>query len=189
MNQRQPASTRAILLRAMVIIAVMVVLFGGSVVGYGFVRNEPVKGHAEVIISAPREQVFALLADPRRTPEWRTEVEAIHDYRETGNGLAAWTEVSGGAELDLRISERVDNERIVIVVDDEFAHYRGEWVFTFSDHEGGTRLAVTEAGEVPNPFIRGMFHLLANRDKTQQAHLDSIRIYIEHLNRQHPEEP
>jgi uncharacterized protein YndB with AHSA1/START domain len=189
MDQRRPSSIRSILLRAMVIIAVLVVLFGGSVLGYGIIRSEPVRGNAQVEIHAPPEQVFALLADPRRNLEWRTDLDAIHDYRKDHAGLAAWTEVGGGGDMDLRMTERVENSRIVIVADDEFAHFRGEWVFTFEPRNGHTLLSLSETGEVPNPFIRGMFHLLANRDRTWQQHLDAVKTYMEHVNRRQAEEP
>jgi uncharacterized protein YndB with AHSA1/START domain len=174
-------SLRSLALKTAVGMALAVVAFGVSVSVYGAFRTEPVQGRASVEVRAPVEAVFGVMADPRRFPDWRTDVDKIHDYRES-DGLGAWTEVdSRGGEQPLRMREMIENERLVILVDDEYALYRGEWTFTFEATGNGTRVSVREVAEVSNAFVRGMFHLLGNRAGAQQAHLNALKAHAERM--------
>jgi len=173
-------SLRALALKTAVIMAVVMTTMGLSVFAYGLANTKPVEGGAQVTVDKPVGEVFALLADPRDAYRWRPGISAIRDFREGRDGLAAWTEVDEqGNELPLRQTERVENQRVVIVVDDEHVQFKGEWVFTFEQSDDGTVVRVKETAEVPNAFFRGIFHLLANRDAAQQAHLNALKSYAE----------
>jgi uncharacterized protein YndB with AHSA1/START domain len=69
------------------------------------------------IINAPVEKVFALVSDPKKIPEWRTDVLRITDISgETKVGTTFVEEVHfmGSKHLLMKVTEHIPNKKLVI---------------------------------------------------------------------------
>jgi hypothetical protein len=113
---------------------------------------------AEIVVAAPAEEVYDLVADVRRTPEFSPEVVSVR-------WLDGATGPSVGARFESvnasRSGRRWRNRPVVRVADRgrEFAFERTErfagsivWRYRFEPVDGGTR--VVESYEVERPVSR-----------------------------------
>jgi uncharacterized protein YndB with AHSA1/START domain len=107
-------------------------------------------------LEAPREAVFAFLADPRNRPRWQSSLvafEPVDDgppragmrWRETARGAGRFEMAISAYEPPDRWAERLASPRA-----------EGEVDVRFAEEDGGTRLAVTV-----DVRIRGVARLAA----------------------------
>jgi len=90
----------------------------------------------EIVLPAPREDVWEALTDPERLEEWfANDVEL--DLREGGDASFRW---SNGEERHATVTEIEPERRLAFEWDDE-----GEVEFTLDDDVDGTRLTVVES--------------------------------------------
>lgn len=69
------------------------------------------------LINAPLEKVFALVSDPKRIPEWRSDVPGVAEISgETQIGTTFIEEVHflGTKRLHMKVTEYVPNQKLVI---------------------------------------------------------------------------
>ncbi len=89
----------------------------------------------EIVLPAPREEVWEALTDPDRLADWfANDVE--FDLRPGGGASFRW---SNGEERTATVTEVDPERRLAFEWDDE-----GEVEFTLDDDVDGTRLTVVE---------------------------------------------
>jgi uncharacterized protein YndB with AHSA1/START domain len=89
----------------------------------------------EIVLPAPREEVWQALTDPERLADWfANDVEL--DLRPGGGMHFRW---GNGEERRATVTEVEPEERLAFEWDDE-----GEVAFTLADDADGTRLTVVE---------------------------------------------
>ena len=89
----------------------------------------------EIVLPAPREEVWAALTEAERLEEWfANDVEL--EVREGGEGVFRWDD---GDERHAVVREVEPGERLVLDWDDE-----GRVVFTLEEVPDGTRISVRE---------------------------------------------
>ena len=90
----------------------------------------------EIVLDAPREDVWEALTDPERLEDWfANDVEL--DLRPGGGACFRW---ANGEERHATVVEVEPEERLAFEWDDE----EGEVEFTLADDADGTRLTVVE---------------------------------------------
>ena len=95
--------------------------------------------HKEVVLPAPREEVWDALTDPDRLADWfANEVEL--DLRPGGEATFRW---ANGEERHATIRSVEPEERLALDWDDA---EEGVVEFTLADDADGTRLTVVETG-------------------------------------------
>jgi uncharacterized protein YndB with AHSA1/START domain len=93
--------------------------------------------HREIVLPAPREEVWDALTDPDRLADWfANDVEL--DLRPGGGATFRW---ANGEERHATVRAVESEERLALDWDDE---EEGEVEFTLADDAGGTRLTVVE---------------------------------------------
>ena len=89
----------------------------------------------EIVLPAPREDVWEALTDPERLEDWfANDVEL--DLRPGGGASFRW---SNGEERHATVTEIEPERRLAFEWDDD-----GEVEFTLEDDSDGTRLTVVE---------------------------------------------
>jgi uncharacterized protein YndB with AHSA1/START domain len=101
-----------------------------AVVGYFLPVGHEASRSAE--LSAPPERVFALISDLENYRSW-------------------WPE----AEVKVAVVERVPPTRFVTRIVDETA-FGGTWTMEITPTPSGSRLTITERGEIYNPVFRAL---------------------------------
>ena len=126
------------------------------------------KAHTATVVAnlaKSPDEVWAVIADIPRVPEWFKEVSAAERLPDR-DGHAVWKETYGG-DFDATVVHTIEQKPLKLVREIQpGGAFHGSWTFDLMPTADGTRLTVTEHGVVENLFFRGMmvFH-----DNTQTA--------------------
>lgn len=144
------------------------------VVGIGYVLPEAHTATVYADIGASRSEVWPLVAEPGRAPEWRSSVDRVED-RPDVDGQPAWTEISSTGPMPMVLVERVPEERIVTRIIDEGMPFGGTWTIRLADApNGGTRVTITEDGRVYNPIFRFVSRFIMGHYGTAERYLRDL---------------
>jgi uncharacterized protein YndB with AHSA1/START domain len=104
----------------------------------------------------PPEAVWALIWDIPGTPAWHSEVKKVENLPDH-DGHEVWRETyKNGYQLQVETLEMTPPKRLVRSIVDEKGPFRGRWEFDLVPLPTGTRLTITEHGDIANPFFRFM---------------------------------
>lgn len=134
-----------------------------------------------VVVKQPRETVYAVISDLTQAPAWRSDVESV-DVVQGKSGETLYRETSQHGVLTYRIDRSDAPRSLVTTIADTGAPFGGSWIFELTDESGGTRLTITERGEVYNAVFRFMAKYVFGHHKT-------IDVYLTHLMRRFGETP
>jgi hypothetical protein len=74
--------------------------------------------------------------------------------------------------------ERQPPRRLVTRIADADLPFGGTWTFELAPEEGGTRVTITERGEIRNPIFRAVARYVFGYGATMEAFLDELRAHI-----------
>jgi uncharacterized protein YndB with AHSA1/START domain len=97
--------------------------------------------------------VWATLTDPASFPQWRPGVTHV-ELLPAVNGQPGWCEYGRHDAVTYRILESAAPRRLVARIADENLPYGGTWTYELAPVDSGTRLTITERGEIYNPIFR-----------------------------------
>jgi uncharacterized protein YndB with AHSA1/START domain len=116
-----------------------------------------------------REEVWVVLTDFARWPEWRSDLKEI---KVSGN---TFTEVStNGESIDFRIEEFQTPQRLVTRITTPDLPFGGSWTYELVRTEGGCRLTITENGEVYNALFRFVSKYMFGHTATMEKYLEDL---------------
>lgn len=136
--------------------AFLVVLAIGALAVIGMIgRSLPVAHLASrgQRFDAPRDSVWAVIADMAAYASWRRDISEV-EMLPSVDGRPAWRERSGGDRVEYEVEEIVAPERLVTRITTKGLPYGGRWRWELTPDAGGTRVTITEEGEVYNPIFR-----------------------------------
>ncbi|MEP7383009.1 MAG: SRPBCC family protein [Gemmatimonadota bacterium] len=149
------------------LVALGVVLFMGYrlPVGHIVARSAPV--------AASPDAVFALLIDMEHHPAWRDGVTSTERLPSV-EGRTRFRETSGSDALTLEILDARAPVRLVTRIVGEKLPFGGQWVFDVEPATSGSRLTITEHGEVYSPLFRFVSHYIMGQTTTIDRYLGSV---------------
>ena len=103
--------------------------------------------------AAPPEALWASLTDVSAFPRWRKDLTRVELLPEE-NGQRGWREHSKNDVITYRVVASDPPRRLVTRIADETLPFGGTWTYELAPADGGTRLTITERGEVYNPIFR-----------------------------------
>ena len=125
-------------------------------------------------IQAPPEKIWQVIRDFRNVPTWHSDVirvERLPDH----HGREVWRETyKGGYLMKLETAEILPPRRLIRTIADEKGPFTGCWEFEIITAEEGSRITITEKGEVSNPLIRFMFRLFMNPAMYLEKYLKAL---------------
>jgi uncharacterized protein YndB with AHSA1/START domain len=134
------------------------------------------KGHRAartVLLRAAPAQVFALISDFVRAPEWRSDVTRVELLADE-NGKQMFRETGKQGAILYRVETREAPSRLVTRIADSALPFGGTWTFELTPKDGGTALTITEDGEVYNPIFRFMSKVFFSQTATMDAYLSAL---------------
>lgn len=106
-----------------------------------------------LVLDVPRDSVWGVITDFAAQPAWRKELKKVERVSAGPEG-EVWRE-DGSEPLLLQTTELVRPRRLVRTIADSTLPFGGRWVYELASiPSGGTRVTVTEEGEVYNPIFR-----------------------------------
>lgn len=122
------------------------------------------------IIPAPPALVFARLQDVAQYPSWRLDVVEV-EVLDMRDGLPRFRETGEFGPIIFRVEQADPPTLLRTRIDDPGQPFGGTWTYVLVPDDGGTRLTITEDGEVYNPFFRFLSRFVFSQTATMDSYL------------------
>lgn len=124
-----------------------------------------------IALHQPPGAIWQVITDFAAAPSWRPTVTRIEQLP-ARQGLAVWREHDqGGDSLTLATVESVAPARLVREIADPDLPFGGRWVYEIAPLEGGSRVTITEHGDVSNPVFRLVSQFFMDQHATIDRYL------------------
>ncbi|WAS92344.1 type II toxin-antitoxin system RatA family toxin [Nannocystis punicea] len=131
-----------------------------------------------VVLPAAPEAVYAAVRDVESQPSWRSDLQRV-ELLPDKNDRRVYREIGDDGATTFEVTEDVPNERLVTQMVDPGRSFTGHWVFQFAPAEGGgTRLTLTEVGDVPNPALRFLAGALFGWEGSTRRYLADLQGHL-----------
>lgn len=153
-------------------VAAIVVLFGiAGIAGWATPRRHHTS--TTVTLKAPRDSVWAVLADMPGSPAWRRDVTGVKRLADR-DGHPVWEQQSKDGAWALVLTAIEPPVKLVATVADTTHGFGGTWTYTLADEGSGTRVTLAEDGFVDPPMFRFLAHHVFGLDAAQRAYLRAL---------------
>jgi hypothetical protein len=134
------------------------------------------KGHIasrSVFLHQSPRNVYAVVRDFGSAATWRTDVKHMEVKPQAGGPLHFREEGKNGI-VNYELAEDIPAERMVTRILDTDLGYSGKWTYMFVAEDGGTRLTITEEGEVSTLLFRFMSRYVFGYTATLDGYLNLL---------------
>lgn len=114
------------------------------------------KGHTasrSTVINQSPEVLWQTMTDCAAFPAWRTDVKAVEVLPDR-DGRKVWREDGTNGRMTLEAIEASPPSRLVLKIADPDLPFGGTWTYELQATGAGSRVTITEDGEVYNPIFR-----------------------------------
>jgi len=125
-----------------------------------------------ILLHRSPKEVYDVVRDFGSAPSWRSDVKSI-EVRTQPDGKVQFREV-GSDTVDYAVDEDVPGQKLVTRILNTDLGYGGKWTYEFSPEGGGTRVKITEDGEVSNVLFRFMSRYVFGHTATMDGYLTSL---------------
>ena len=157
------------------LIFIVVGIVGGLLVIFGvmaLIGSTLPKAHVasrSILLHHTPQDVYAVVRDFSSAPNWRADVKRIEVetpvyFREEGKH----------GTVNYELVEDVPAQRMVTRIRDTDLGYSGQWTYSFTPENGGTRVTIREDGEVSNVLFRFMSRYVFGQTSTIDSYLTSL---------------
>lgn len=118
----------------------------------------------------PPETVYGLVRDFPHASSWRSDVTSVEMLGETG-GKLRYREHGKQGDVTYELVQDINAQRIVTRIVDQDLGYSGSWTIELTGENNGTRVRITENGEVSNVMFRFMSRYVFGHTSTIDGYL------------------
>ena len=160
-------------------IYIVVAVVGGLILLVGImalIGSRLPKNHVasrSIFLHKSPQDVYAVIRDFASTPKWRADVKQVEVER-APSGAVYFREVAKHGTVNYELTEDVPAQRMVTRIRDTDLGYAGQWTYSLAAENGGTRLTITEDGEVSNVIFRFMSRYVFGQTSTIDSYLTSL---------------
>lgn len=142
-------------------------------IGVGSVLPEDHTATSYVDLGLPADTVWALVRDFQAYSSWWPDVhstERLPDH----DGHEAWKHVQTTGELPIEVIEESPPSRLVTRILDDEMPFGGTWTYELVESADGTRVTITEDGQIHSPLFRFVSRFLMGHHGTMDRYLESL---------------
>lgn len=125
------------------------------------------------IIPATPENVWKMLTDIPAFPSWRKDLKTV-ELVDNRTEHVIWKETGSFGAITMERMEADPPRRLVTRIADTNLAYGGRWIYEITPAEGGSRVTITEEGEVYNPLFRFMSRFIFGHSSTIETFLGEL---------------
>jgi uncharacterized protein YndB with AHSA1/START domain len=156
-----------LLIAGLLVLAILVV----CVIGYMLPQSHVASASAR--FAAAPDSIWVSLTDVPAFPKWRPGVSRV-ELLPDENGQRGWRELGKHDAVTYRVVESVPARRLVTRIADQNLPYGGSWTYELAPDGSGTRLTITERGEVYNPIFRFVSRFIMGYTATMEGMLRAL---------------
>lgn len=120
----------------------------------------------------PPEVVWAAITNVEAFPSWR-DVRTIERLPDR-DGKAVWIEQGPSGRITLAVERQEPPRLLVLRIADPSLPFGGAWTYQIDPAAPGSRLTITENGEIYNPMFRFMARFFFGYEGTIQSYLTAL---------------
>ena len=154
-------------------IVVGLVLLAGIVALVGSRLPKEHVASRSILLRRSPAAVYSVIRSFQHAPEWRTDLTQV-DVERGPNGAVYFREVGSNGTVNYELVEEVPPQRMVTKIRDTDLGYSGQWTYTLTPENGGTRLTIREDGVVSNVFFRFMSRYVFGHTATIDSYLKAL---------------
>jgi uncharacterized protein YndB with AHSA1/START domain len=147
-----------------------------ALVAFGYALPVAHVATRDAVLPAPPGRVFLVLTDVEAFPKWRSDVQAVEMIARTPH--VQWRERGSDGTIAFEVQESDPPRRLVTRIADQTLPFGGAWTFVLEPADGGTKLTITENGEVYNPLFRVMSRFVFGHTATIDRYLRDLGAYL-----------
>lgn len=151
------------------VLAVLVLL----IVGVGYTLPVAHTAQRTVTLRAAPSDVWATITDVTAYPSWRDGVESV-EVLAPHEGRQSWREKGKDGAITYAMTRVEPPRRLVTRIADTGLPFGGEWDYEITPEGTGTRVVITERGEVYNPVFRFVSRFIIGHTATLDTYLRSL---------------
>jgi len=122
-----------------------------------------------ILLHRSPQDVYAVVRDFGSAPKWRADVKRIEV-----ESPVYFREVGKHGTVNYELVEDIPAQRMVTRIRDTDLGYSGQWTYSFTPENGGTRVTIREDGEVSNVLFRFMSRYVFGQTSTIDSYLTSL---------------
>jgi len=124
--------------------------------------------------SVPPDQVWAVITDVASYPKWRPDVKRVESLPPV-DGRPSWREIRRNDSIQYETVESSPPTRVVTRIADPTLPFGGEWSIDLAPLPTGTRVTITERGQIHNILYRVLSHFVLGYTTTMDAYLHALQ--------------
>jgi hypothetical protein len=160
-----------ILVASIVVLIALILAVGASLPGHH-------KASRSIVLWRPTADVYALVRDVASASSWRPDVTRV-DLLGVVDGHERFREHDRHHAVTYEIVDNVPGRLLVTRIVDRDLGYSGSWTYDFVPENGGTRVTITEDGEVSNVLFRFVSRIVFGHTATIEKTLEAMRRHFE----------
>ena len=126
-----------------------------------------------ILLHQSPQNVYRVVRDFGSMSNWRSDVKQV-DVEPQEGGPVYFREVGKNGTINYELIEDVPAERMVTRIRDTDLGYSGQWTYVLAVENGGTRVTITENGEVSNVLFRFMSRYVFGHTATIDSYLTAL---------------
>ena len=126
-----------------------------------------------IVLQQKAENVYAAVRDFESTPKWRPDVREVK-VMTNESGRVRFREEGKQGAVNYELAEDHPAQLMVTRITDKDLGYAGKWTYVFSQEGPGTRLTITEDGDVSNVIFRFLSRYAFGHTATIDAYLTAL---------------
>lgn len=155
---------------AVIIGAIVLLAAIAALVGSRLPKNHTAS--RSILLHRPPKEVYDVVRDFSSAPAWRSGVKSV-EVQPQPDGKTHFREV-GSDTIDYEVAEDIPAQRLITRILNTDLGYSGQWTYDFVPESGGTRVRITEDGEVSNVIFRFMSCYVFGHTATLDTYLTSL---------------
>jgi uncharacterized protein YndB with AHSA1/START domain len=139
----------------------------------GFALPQSHVASRAVRLAVPRERAWAAITNVGAYPTWRTDLQRVETLGSSPAG-PSWREVGKQGTVTFEAVEVAAPAKFVARIADTGLPYGGRWEYVLAPEGTGSRLTITEHGEIYNPFFRFMARFVFGYTATMEGYMRAL---------------
>ena len=160
-------------MKLILLIVVFVFIIVGVVLIIGALLPKNHVVSRQVILHRSPDETYRTVRDFSAAPSWRPDVERVEMIATADNHVQFREHAKHGAITYDLINDQPGKKMVTRIADLNLG-YSGSWTFTFTKEVAGTRVQITEAGEVSNILFRFMSRFVFGQSTTIEKYLVAL---------------